>query len=257
MTANENINPVPEDQNNVQDAECDFDTFVEFCDGNTAVYCDVDENKVNRWECEDEEENQCMTTIGLYTGEYEGKNYVGCYKSCEGPAVDSSCEEYTGYVGGVLWSNYCLKTSEGYLYFETEDEQTCDTPCNEDGDACEELDEIPEGQSNVEDEGCDLNTFVASCDGNTAVLCDEGQVSRVDCGERVCLTTKGVYEENTNHAECFARCSDYETGDVCDSELSVSYYAECTYTSKGWLELRFDQISCAHGCDADGLSCAD
>ena len=143
--ANEaDVKPVPEGQDNTNGAECDSETFVEFCDGNTAVYCT---GTVNRKDCGsyDPLERICVTTVGLYSS-HGNKNYAWCYTSCETPGgygEPESCSEtpVDDYFVGTEEFYMCLKTSKGNLYFNDSLEvqtttKQCTTPCDAYGDRC-------------------------------------------------------------------------------------------------------------------------
>ncbi len=126
------LNKVPDDQDNTFLAECDYETFVEFCDGNTAVYC---EGTVSRTNCSGK---TCMTTIGVYGEEYEGKNYAYCMNSCEGPADldEKSCIFNMDLNIAIINNDYCLETSAGYLEFWNVPTEYCENGCAEDGETC-------------------------------------------------------------------------------------------------------------------------
>ena len=112
FTLDEEVTAVPDDQVNTPDASCVFGTFVEFCDGNTAVRCL--EGKVHHENCADK---TCMTTNGLHCGRMEGKNVAGCHESCETPKKDVVCKKsdvVSDYkAGGTLSADLCLETSKG------------------------------------------------------------------------------------------------------------------------------------------------
>ena len=264
--------PVPENQNNELNASCDFETFVEFCDEstNTAVYCY--ENKVQFAECGGGGKT-CMTTIGLFGGNWKNKNYAACYNSCETLKQDTQCidsEPSKDYrAGGLLEKFLCLKTSKGNLDFFVSEQ--CDTPCNADRTACIEPYKAPEGQNNENDAPCDPETFVEFCDGNSVVSCIEGTVFRAGCSQS-CLTTIGLYGEGVgkNTANCYFPCE--EPGPINTSPAickdKTYYYGDgsfklgslrqdyCLATSQG--RSYFSGIitkECNTACNSNGTEC--
>ena len=263
--------PVPEDQNNEYGAPCDPGTFVEFCDEstNSVIYCD-EEGKVNYDECE---EAKCMTTIGIYGGEWKNKNYASCYETCETLKQNTECidsdpiKDYRA--GGIFIKDFCLKTSKGNLEFYISEQ--CDTPCNEEKTACIELYKVPENQNNEKDAPCDPGTFVEFCDGDTVVYCGSGNVVRAVCPKH-CLTTVGLYDENKgmNTSNCYSSCEEPGPSDssttICKEK--TYYYGDssfkmgslrkdyCLETSKG--NSYFSKIvveECNTGCTPDGNAC--
>ena len=267
FTVNENIKTVPPEQNNEQYAECNDGTFVEFCDGNTVVFCrgsQVVYSGCGDW--------TCVTTVGLYDG-YEDRNYADCYKKC-GKAGDKSttCKNSRYYSDdstkvvtmGTLKHDLCLKTGKGNFLFEDTNRtitRKCDSPCKDDT-SCVGLAEIPAGQNNSTNAKCDSETFSEFCEGNTAVFCFSGSVTRTNCGSRTCLTTFGINGIEQNSSACRQSCSDEGTTSQTCSDVYLdnkSAYATsydfCIPTSKGSLEFSFFGQKCESGCSSDGKNC--
>ncbi len=262
FTLDEEVTEVPDDQVNTPDADCVFGTFVEFCDGNTAVRCL--EGKVSHENCADK---TCMTTNGLHCGRMEGKNVAGCHESCETPKKNVVCEKsdvVSDYkAGGTLSADLCLETSKGKLSFKFTEQ--CDTPCNEDGTDFVKLNKVPDDQDNTKGAECDYGTFVQFCEGNTMVECYNKQVSRTNCNKKTCLTTIDVYgdeDAGRNYTYCYESCEKpadldskwclgYESS---DAELINNDY--CLETSAGYLEFwNVPTEYCENGCAEDGKTC--
>lgn len=258
FTLDEEVTAVPDDQVNTPDAGCVFGTFVEFCDGNTAVRCL--EGKVSHENCADK---TCMTTNGLHCGRMEGKNVAGCHESCETPKKNVVCEKsdvVSDYkAGGTLSADLCLETSKGKLAFKFTEQ--CDTPCNEDGTDFVKLNKVPDDQDNTKGAECDYGTFVQFCEGNTMVECYNKQVSRTNCNKKTCLTTIDVYgdeDAGRNYTYCYESCEKpadldskwclgYESS---DAELINNDY--CLETSAGYFEFWNVPVEyCENGCEDD------
>jgi len=268
FTANENLNPVPPEQKNNTGDECDFDTFVEFCDGNDVVYCK--ESVVKRSSCGT---MTCITTVGLYDN-YGDKNYAECYSKCnKAGETSTTCRGKTYFsednskslVMGTLIHDMCLKTSKGNFLFDDTNrttEEQCDSPCKN-STSCRGLAEIPPEQKNNTNAVCD-ETFQEFCEGNTAVFCYSGRVTRSNCGSNTCITTFDLQDKNAmnNVAGCHPSCDDSgSSSKTCTTVVKenetvyATTYDFCIPTSKGSLEFSYFGEKCTRGCAADGKSC--
>ena len=195
FVADENLFEVPAGQNNTEGAPCDPETFVEFCDGNSVVYCEEEEiyddegetvgydSYVEKYECE-EEEPVCLT----YLRNDEGKkhNWAACFSRCETIGKDSECS--TDEDGFDFWyiEYVCKQTSKGKLLFYSE-YLPCNSACSENGKTCKM-------------EKCDPETYEATCDEDGVFhWCYEsyGYLSAAFCEayEGVCGYDE-YYEEN-------------------------------------------------------------
>lgn len=263
LAANENIDPVPEDQNNTAGVACDPATFVESCDENgDMIWCDS--GTVTAFSCTSIGKT-CITTVGLY-GENKSKNSAYCASPCETPGrTPKSCENNPVGSGGISTADLCLKTSKGYLAFEGVVSQ-CDTPCNEEGTDCIPLNKVPDDQNSVPGAICDFDTFVEFCDGSVAKWCSSGIVATQDCGDS-CLELVGVYGggyKGKNYAYCFNSCG--TAGEItgtpeCEYEDEDSVFGSmlgniCLATSKG--NRFFEWITyehCTTPCNTDYTQC--
>lgn len=206
FVADENLFEVPAGQDNTDGAPCDPETFVEFCDSNTVVYCEEEEIYddegepagynyfVSKYECE-EDDPVCLT----YRRNDKGweHNWAACFSSCETIGKDSECIDednfdfwYTEYV--------CKQTSKGKLLFYGE-YIPCNSVCSEDGKTCKM-------------EKCDPETDAPTCDENGVLhWCYEsyGYLSAAFCEayEGVC----GY--DNDGEAGCFYPDDDDEGED--------------------------------------------
>ena len=262
FTLDEEVTAVPDDQVNTPDAGCVFGTFVEFCDGNTAVRCL--EGKVSHENCADK---TCMTTKGLHCGRMEGKNVAGCHESCETPKKNVVCEKsdvVSDYkAGGTLSADLCLETSKGKLSFKFTEQ--CDTPCNEDGTDFVKLNKVPDDQDNTKGAECDYGTFVQFCEGNTMVECYNKQVSRTNCNKKTCLATIDVYgdeDAGRNYTYCYESCEKPADLDekycIFNMDLNIAIINNdyCLETSAGYLEFwNVPTEYCENGCAEDGKTC--
>jgi len=263
LTANENIDTVPEDQNNNVGATCDPATFVEFCDENdNTIWCDS--GTVTAFSCTSIGKT-CITTIDLYD-ESKIVNAAYCASPCETPGKKPlSCRNNPVGSGGILTADLCLKTSKGYLAFEGVVSQ-CNTPCNEEGTDCIPLNKVPDDQNSVTGATCDFDTFVEFCDGSVAKWCSYGAVYSRECGDS-CLEVMGVYGggyEGKNYADCLSSCG--TAGEMtgtpnCGYEDEESVFGSmnrniCLATSKGnrlFYNVTYEQ--CTTPCDAYGDEC--
>lgn len=272
FTVNENLQPVPPEQNNNTGDECDDDTFVEFCDGEVVVFCR--DSRVARSSCGAGE--ACIATVGLYD-DYGNRNYADCYEKC-GTAGEKSttCKQNRYYSDdnsktltiGTLKHDLCMKTSKGNLLFEDTNrttEEICDSPCK-DSTSCAGLAEIPADQKNGTNAECDPDTFKEFCEGNTSVFCYAGRVTRTNCSatNNTCLTVSGIFGTNQdkNSSSCRNSCDGNEPASQTCGIVSInnqSQYATtydfCVPTSKGSLEFVALGEKCTSGCSSDGKTC--
>ncbi|MBP5406642.1 hypothetical protein J6Z19_05780 [bacterium] len=157
----EDLAEIPEDQDNTEGASCDPDTFIEFCDGNTVVYCFSTEFEQNghviKSTC-DWNYPVCFT----HAYEYEEKpwNVAGCYASCDGENVGDGeiCLTYDSGYTFELEKYKCIETSKGKLRF-LDESTTCNSACSEDGRSCE----IKECDPSKDKAYCDENGVLHEC----------------------------------------------------------------------------------------------
>lgn len=197
FVADENLFEIPANQDNTEGAPCDFQTFVEFCDGNAYIYCSPEEEYnekgeieekyfVERYEC-DEDAPVCFT----YRRNDEGweHNWANCFSYCETIGKEPECASDDGFDFWYFEST-CKQTSKGKLMFEGE-AVPCNSVCSEDGKTCE-----------IEE--CDPETYEATCDENGVLhWCWEyhGHVAAAFCGthEEVCRYN----DELDGKADCY------------------------------------------------------
>lgn len=176
------LNPVPSGQNNTDGAECDISTFVEHCDGNTAVYCLYNYNEKGEiyYEVIHEPCGDIHSCLSVRDG--AGRNYSNCIK----PADTCSKENLTEFECGVDEEDYvfqskyyCRYWSDGLLHWAYEDREStyCSTACDT--------------RSPCQFNSC-RNGSSPSCSGNLAITCyNEMGTSNyyyyaMDCGNAKC-----------------------------------------------------------------------
>ena len=120
----------PEYQSN---ASCNQNTFTEFCDGETAVYCFG--GSVARKPCADYGQ-KCLTTKGISfpnEGNDQSKNFVNCYDSCEESWQECKPQNSASFIN----SHVCAETSRGPLDIVVYNSKKCSNGCTEDGLFCQ------------------------------------------------------------------------------------------------------------------------
>ena len=190
----EDLVEVPKNQNNTENAPCDPDAFIQFCDGDTIVYCGYDGEKdiVVRTKC-DEQTPICLTYAEDNGGRY---NISSCFASCENEDTGEggSCTTSdNGY--NFSYKKYrCLATSKGKLKFPDET-IPCDSACSEDGKTCE----IKECDPSADEAYCDEKGVLHECEGWTgfeaASFCEKWEGMNMVCAysddeERFACTSK-------------------------------------------------------------------
>ena len=125
LTLNEsNLQTVPSSQDNTEGAECDSDTFVESCVGDSVVYCYYGE--VVKLDCASEN-YQCITTLETYNG--SSYNFANCYQSCTTVGQSQTVCGYGDDYADTLDTYVCAKSSVGNVWNIT-DSQYCGTACS-------------------------------------------------------------------------------------------------------------------------------
>ena len=169
----EELVEVPKDQDNNENAPCDPETFVQFCDGDTAISCgyEGEKNIVSRFKCE----GATPVCLAHAYGEGEGRwNAVGCNASCEKENVGEGeiCLSYNSGYTFELEKYRCIETSKGKLRF-TDGTKTCNSACSEDGRTCE----IKECDPAKDKAYCDENGVLHECSEwsglETAYFCEK------------------------------------------------------------------------------------
>ena len=289
-TVDENIAKVPADQDNTENAPCDYKTFVEFCDGNAYVDCSeeyVEEGEgegeykylVRKYECT-EDAPICFT----YRRNDEGweHNWAACFSTCEKTGKSSEClSEEDGY--SSWYSEYtCRQTSKGILKFYDTD-KPCDSACSEDGKTCE----IKECDLEKDKAYCDENGVLHECSDwgegvfQAASFCgkQKGMTCRYDedFGGTGCFSNPYYVDEelaevpkdqnNTENAPCdpdtFIQFCDGNTSVFCgyDGEKDIVVRAKCDETAPICLAYaydyndgeRFNNASCYSSCDNENV----
>lgn len=121
---------IPAGQNNNTNANCDSETFSEFCEGNTSVFCFA--GSVTRSNCGSK---TCLTTFGINGTE---KNSSACRQSCsdEGTASQTCSDVYLDNNSAYATTyDFCIPTSKGSLEFSFFG-QKCESGCSSDGKNC-------------------------------------------------------------------------------------------------------------------------
>ena len=180
-TVDENLVEVPADQDNTENAVCNPETFVQFCDGNSLVFCGSQEEGkwiVIKWQCE----GKTPVCFTYAYGEEERWNTADCYASCdnenEGPGENCASSD-SGYT--FEYERYtCIKTSKGKLKF-IEETKYCDSACSEDGKTCE----IKECNPAEDKAYCDENGVLHECADwvgmEIASFCERSDVADMVC----------------------------------------------------------------------------
>ena len=150
------LQEVPEDQNNTTGAECDPDTFVQHCSGNTAVWCEVNSKNtpvVKSDVCGDEHPTCSLTLIN-------GKNYAVCLGddlACsKGDKEEADCT--TDMYGYELRRAYTCQQHADGNYYLTYHEDYCSGLCSTKGCKTESCD------PNLSKCGDDGGNYTLECD---------------------------------------------------------------------------------------------
>ena len=170
----EDLAEVPADQDNTEGASCDTQTFIEFCDGNTVIYCSSSEFDQNGYvvkaKC-DADYPVCFT----HAYEFEGEpwNIAGCYASCDGENVGDGkiCRTPDSGYTFELQKYRCIETSKGKLKF-IDGSEPCNSACSEDGRSCEIKECDPEKDRAYCDENGVLHECVGWSDTEMASFCN-------------------------------------------------------------------------------------
>ena len=180
-TVDENLVEVPADQDNTENAVCNPETFIQFCDGNSLVFCGSQEEGkwiVIKWQCE----GKTPVCFTYAYGEEERYNQADCYASCdnenEGPGENCASND-SGYT--FEYERYtCIKTSKGKLKF-IEESKSCNSACSEDGKTCE----INECNPAEYKAYCDENGVLHECPDwsgvETASFCERSEDTDMVC----------------------------------------------------------------------------
>lgn len=252
-------------------AACD-DTFVEFCNGDSMVYCVA--NKVviddcaNDGGCSIVKQKSEDGTKEVATAWCRGTDKCTDTTATE-PYTAPYCveEEYEGEKIALASAWYCVKNTEGsYTAIDmaiTGIYDICDTTCNADKTACEK--NFPH-----EGEACVPGEYKEKCTNGVVDFCYEGEtegtgeISAYKCDEGYTCT---VFESE-NYADCVSAeaddCTEGETFVECVEDpffgTTVDTYV-CAKASNGKLYyILKDYISCDDGygtCNEAGTACAE
>ena len=186
------LQEVPEDQVNTAGAECDPDTFVSHCNGNTAVWCEVNsQNKpvVKSDVCADDYPTCSLTLM-------DNKNYPSCVgeslECTKGSKEEVECT--TDMYNYELRAAYtCMQHADGKYYY-TYHEDYCSELCSTKG---------------CKTESCDPN--LSKCgEGNTYTLeCDEIAPGKYIYKAQNCSPEDAVCATLQDGAKTWAYCSSY------------------------------------------------
>ncbi len=198
------------------DTICDPETFVDFCDGSTVVYCDNAAGTVMRGNCNE----GCAVYVDTARGRAVQK--AGCIDGGACTTLNelkSECQyDKAEQVAGVFVTA-CQKTTRNTLRYISVDGYYCEGVCNATNDACEALENT-----------CDPYRYKPSCDGDILTTCfltsNLTPVLRDEYCKGACTTVDGVAmcgmaectEEGTRRSFCgsFDSTSDEDAIDtVC------------------------------------------
>ena len=221
---------------------CDPETFVEFCNGNTSVYCDHGFVQVA----------PCSEACVVYEETYFGRVRMqsGCVDggSCtELNALRRECSIVEG-MGQVL-ATACQKTTRNELKWVSVDGYYCKGACDAQKEKCALLDD--------ECDPYDLANY--KCDRHSLTKCylDSNLIARVrkDYCDDKCVTVNGVsmcgFACTTENAR-ENRCVYADSTDVYDSGDFI-----CTKTDAGELYSVWtgEYSACVDGCDHSSGVC--
>ena len=220
---------------------CDPETFVERCDGDTAVYCSL--NKVTTSPCN--AGNMCQIV--------KGSNWSRCYSKdlyChQGDQPSQPCYFDTFFDEYYLRTSDCVETESGaYIWNEREgDRKWCGPTYSCANGTCSKI---------IADEGstCNSDTFPQRCESGIAVYCQDGKVTGRKC------TSKEVCDNLTNFDFywCFVPescATEYEgaTAKQCDGQgLITSTCFQTEHNGLAWISKR---ETCLYYCNPATLKC--
>ena len=159
---NDNIDkdilPVPEDQNNEQEALCNPGTFVDHCDGNTQIYCayngTYDSYQVSYLDCD--EDTFCIVSLET-NGSGNKVNYTNCLAACDQNTgtVRKECSTDSYDDSEILSTYTCVNSSKGKVWYDVIEH--CASECTE--AECAEKDKACEGT----EEKCGADNNIVAC----------------------------------------------------------------------------------------------
>lgn len=225
------------------DDPCDTETFVEFCNGNTTVYCD--QGFVQLGECDE----GCAVYEETYFG--RKKMQSGCVDggSCAKLGELRRTCEVVNKKYAVVMATACQRTTSGELKYISVDGYYCMGACDAAGEKCE----LAEGE-------CDpYDASNYSCEGTRLTQCYLSNalngIKRAYPCEDACISVGGI-------AMCGKPCSDE------GARSNACVYAESTtYSDLGDMVCVKDDSGelysiwtrnyeyCDDGCDANSLTC--
>ena len=232
--ANEDVPVIPEDQDNTENAACDYETFVEHCEGNVAVRCS---SGVDKLDCTGEGEGfKCLAVAKEFMGVVY--KYASCFEPCENVGEKMSiC--YDDYTESYMDQYSCKQSSKGNVIL-WDDDVSCDSECSEDGTNCE-VTPLEEGFEGYCDENNVLH--VPSYDGrfaksvfcsNAGQLCAHGETCAA--GEDLCAEDlEGTWNDTTDLCEVKKECGDIPENSEWNTKSK--YTAEYEMSSGEWSPL--------------------
>ena len=235
------------------DDPCD-ETFVEFCNGNSTVYCSS-KGTVVIADCTDDggcsiikqKDGTKEVATAWCRGAFENCTDADATEPYTVPYCITEEYEETEYAYESL--HYCIKNTENtYTAIDGLNMNIgsmCRATCNADNTGCEKL--HPE-----EGNTCDKDTYVDKCAKSVAVNCDEGVVTALDCSEY-----EG-YEcvAGAEGASCLKPCEDLNDRFVCEHYVDNIYYSGKYVCENGYYVPDEESVEiCYHGCNEDGTDC--
>lgn len=231
-------------------AACD-DTFVEFCNGDSMVYCAG--NKVVIDDCANDGGCSIVKekdgTKEVATAWCRGTDKCTDTTATE-PYAAPYCveEEYEGEKIALASAWYCVKnTEDSYTAIDmaiTGIYDICDTTCNADKTACEKI-HAEEGST------CDEATYADKCDGSIGLMCDDGIVYAEDCGEGYACV------KSDDGLACAMPCTGNEEKSICEYDEFFGIAMSGKFICKdGYFTADEESVEyCNNDCNEDGTAC--
>ncbi len=241
-TCLEGVCVTPEMKNIKEDAICDPETFVEFCDGNRVVYCDQGAVVIG----------QCDERCVVYEETYFGivRQQAGCVdggECTELNAVTRTCSVVQG--NGQVLVTACQKTTRNKLQWVSVDGYYCRGLCDGNSEKCALLD----GE-------CDpLDRSNYSCDRKSLTKCQldsnlMGMIRNEYCDDK-CIQVNGIsmcgYACDTEGAQQ-TKCVNADSEDIRDSGKYVCVKADNNALYSVW---NGDYSICFSSCNEATGSC--
>jgi len=159
---------------------CDPETFIDFCDGETAVYCDNGIVIVADTPCG---KDKCVIYMDTTLSRPRKKATCSEGSCTDLGKIETSCETIKGY-GSVVYATACLKTTRNTMETVNIDGYYCMGSCNSSKTKCE----LVEGE-------CHPYETTPTCDGQQLITCYMNSnleaISRKEFCNKACIHVGG------------------------------------------------------------------